>query len=304
MITVLVTGASGLLGRNLQGLQNTDYNWIYLSSKDGDLRNHNETNHIFELHKPDYVFHFAANVGGLFKNIQYPVEMFHDNVLINENVLWACHKFAVKKVIALASSCVFTPNPVAYPMKEDTIMDGVPHETNASYSWAKRLMVLQAENYRRQYGMNIVMVNPVNLYGPYDSFDLENSHVIPALVQKFVRAKRRGDASVTVFGTGQPLRQFLYAEDLARVCILLLKTPTTYTSINCASDEDTIKARIDTIARTLEFTGEIVYDTTRSDGCFRKTVSSERFQTLFPDFTFTSFETGIAKTIQWFEGQI
>jgi len=301
METILVTGGTGLLGKNLQNvIDKKKYNWIFLSSKDGDLRIESNTTKIFELYKPEYVFHLAANVGGLFKNIKYPTEIFHDNILINENVLRACHIFKVKKVIVCGSSCIFPANPISYPMSENMVVEGEPHPTNASYSWSKRLMIFQANNYIQQYGMNIIVVNPVNLYGPHDSMDLDNSHMIPAIIQKIKAAKESNASSITVFGTGRPLRQFLYVEDFARMLMMIFESKENIKIVNCANDEMTINNCIEIIAKNIGYTDKIEYDITKSDGVYRKTVSNELFMKLFPDFKFTSFSDGIAKTLLWF----
>ena len=301
METILVTGGTGLLGKSLENVvDKTKYNWVFLSSKDGDLRIASDTEKIFKLHKPDYVFHLAANVGGLFKNIKFPTEIFHDNVLINENVLQACHLFKVKKVVACASSCIFPSNPPFYPMAENMILEGEPHSTNASYSWSKRLMIFQANNYRQQYGMNIIIVNPVNLYGPHDSLDLNDSHIIPAVIQKIINAKTTNASSVTIFGTGRPLRQFLYVDDCARMLVLVFESKENLSIVNCSNNEMSINNCVEIIAKNIGYTGKIEYDTTKSDGVYRKTISNSLFLSLFPSFDFTSFDVGIAKTLKWF----
>ena len=301
METILVTGGTGLLGKSLENVvDKKKYNWIFLSSKDGDLRIESDTLKIFELHKPVYVFHLAANVGGLFKNIKYPTEIFHDNVLINENVLKACHRFKVKKVIACASSCIFPANPRSYPMTENMILEGDPHPTNASYSWSKRLMIFQANNYIQQYGMNIITVNPVNLYGPNDSIDLHDSHIIPAVIQKIITAKNTNLPSVTIFGTGRPLRQFLYVDDCARMLVLIFESNENISIINFSNNEMSINNCVEIIAKNIGYTGTIEYDITKSDGVYRKTISNSLFLSLFPSFEFTSFDKGITKTLEWF----
>ena len=301
METILVTGGTGLLGKSLENVvDKKKYNWIFLSSKDGDLRIESDTLKIFELHKPTYVFHLAANVGGLFKNIKYPTEIFHDNVLINENVLKACHVFKVKKVIACASSCIFPANPRSYPMTENMILEGDPHPTNASYSWSKRLMIFQANNYIQQYGMNIITVNPVNLYGPNDSIDLHDSHMIPAVIQKIITAKNTNSPTVTIFGTGRPLRQFLYVDDCARMLVLIFESSENISIINFSNNEMSINNCVEIIAKNIGYTGKIEYDITKSDGVFRKTISNSLFLSLFPSFEFTSFDKGITKTLEWF----
>jgi GDP-L-fucose synthase len=301
METILVTGGTGLLGKNLENVvDKKKYNWVFLSSKDGDLRVESDTTKIFELHKPHYVFHLAANVGGLFKNIKYPTEIFHDNILINENVLRACYIFKVKKVIACGSSCIFPANPASYPMSENMIVEGEPHPTNASYSWAKRLMIFQANNYIQQYGMNITIVNPVNLYGPHDSIDLHDSHMIPAVIQKIIAAKESNASSITIFGTGRPLRQFLYVEDCARMLVMIFESKENIKIVNCSNNEMTINNCVEIIAKNIGYTGTIEYDITKTDGVYRKTVSNDLFMKLFPGFNFTSFSDGIAKTLLWF----
>ena len=186
---------------------------IFLSSKDGDLCDLEKTKLLFEKHKPTYVIHLAACVGGLFKNMNEKVKMFENNVLINFNVIKCCHDFKVKKLISCLSTCIF-PDNTTYPINEKMLHNGPPHSSNDAYAYAKRMLEIHCKTYQEKYNDNFICVIPTNIYGPNDNFNLQDAHVIPALIHKCFLAKKENKPFI-VYGSGKPLRQFIYSEDLA-----------------------------------------------------------------------------------------
>jgi len=304
---ILVTGGSGLVGKAIQEvlaeekLQNEQ--WVFLSSKDADLTDFAQTKALFERYHPTHVIHLAAMVGGLFKNMAHPVEFWLQNSSMNDNVLRCCHHYKVQKLVSCLSTCVF-PDKTTYPIDETMIHDGPPHSSNEPYAYAKRMIDVQNRSYARQYGCNFTSIIPTNIYGPHDNWNLQDSHVIPGLVHKFYNAKRAGE-KVVVCGTGAPLRQFIYSLDLAKLAIWVLRNYDLPEPIILSVDEqDEIRIRdvVDSIANAIGFDPEnIVYDHTKSDGQLKKTASNAKLRKLYPDFRFTPFAEGIAKTVKWFE---
>lgn len=321
--TVLVTGGSGMVGshiksciqsvQSVQSVQSASF--VFISSKDYDLTDRNQVESMFNRYKPTHVIHLAAKVGGLYKNLSEQVSMFRDNILMNENVLEFSHKYNIKKGIFCLSSCIYPHTASRYPMSESQLHESEPHSSNESYGYAKRMMELQCRNYNKQYGTNFICVAPVNLYGQYDNFNLQDSHVIPGLIHKFYIAKRDNNPSITICGTGRPLRQFMHATDFAVLLIRILGD--TNGEMNCGDtndemgslmnistdDELTIKDVVDVIKTHINYTGEIVYDSNSSDGCLRKTISNAYFRTIYPDYIFKTFNDGIKETIEWFNIQ-
>ena len=220
--TILVTGGTGLVGIAIQKIsKNYKYNFIFISSKDCNLCDINETVKLFDNYNPDYVIHLAACVGGLYKNMSQPVDMYEKNMMININVLKCCHDFKVKKVISCLSTCIF-PNKTSYPINENCLHQGPPHESNDAYAYAKRMIEVHSKAYQSQYGDNFICVVPTNIYGPCDNFSLDDGHVIPALIHRCYLNKKNGEKFI-VKGTGKPLRQFIYSEDLAKLIMWTLE---------------------------------------------------------------------------------
>ena len=214
---ILVTGGTGLVGKAIQKYSDfieTGYEYIFLSSKDCDLTSYNETRLLFEREKPDYVIHLAANVGGLYKNMNYKVDMLEKNVTMNSNVLKCSHEIGVKKLIAVLSTCIF-PDKTTYTIDEEMLHNGQPHHSNDAYAYAKRLLEIHCRAYREQYNDNFVCVIPTNIYGEYDNYSLENGHVIPSLIHKCYLAKKNSEDFI-VLGSGKPLRQFIYFSTILR----------------------------------------------------------------------------------------
>lgn len=321
---ILVTGGSGLVGTSIQKLiKNDDDNnneYIFISSKDCDLTDLKQVFSFFASHSFQYIIHLAANVGGLYKNMRMNVEMLSDNLKINENVLAACHHFNIQRGIFCLSSCVFPHEPSCFPMNEMMLHESPPHSSNEGYAYSKRLLEVQCRNYNKQYGREYICVIPVNLYGPYDNFKLGDAHVIPELIHRMynsVNEERKylnmqediqEETLFEIYGTGTPLRQFLYVDDFAEIILELLASyPSQYIkeekcSIICCNDEVTIKDVAFLIAHFIGLKGEkIAFDTSKSDGCLRKTVSNKFFKSLYPNFKFTSLTNGLNTTIDWFK---
>jgi len=299
---VLVTGGSGMVGNCIKHECGNykDDEFVFLSSKDGDLTKQEETNAIFEKYRPDYVIHLAANVGGLYKNMKYRVEMLRDNLLMNEYVLEMCNKYNVQNGIFCLSTCIFPPNPSKFPMTEEMMNESPPHPSNAGYAFAKRLLETQCSNYNEQFGRKYICITPVNLYGPYDNFNIEDSHVIPGIIHRMYLEKNK-ESNFIMYGTGTPMRQFLYAPDFAQIILKFVYDYSgEHTNIICCNEETTVKTITEKIHKLMNMKGCIVSDISKSDGCMRKTVSNERFNSIFPDFNYTNIDDGLKQTITWF----
>ncbi|XP_028044131.1 GDP-L-fucose synthase [Bombyx mandarina] len=310
---VLVTGGSGLVGQAIKTVierdrqkRNSDYDsetWIFSGSKDGDLRDKTQTEALFAKHKPTHVIHLAAMVGGLFHNMAHNLDFFRENMSINDNILQACHKYNVKKVVSCLSTCIF-PDKTTYPIDETMVHNGPPHSSNFGYSYAKRMIDVLNRGYNESYGCMFTSVIPCNVFGPYDNFSLESSHVIPALIRRMDDAMQKGDPTFTVMGSGKPLRQFIYSLDLAELFIWVLRNYNSIEPIILSVDEKdevTISRVAEMIKRAHGYGGDIVYDTTRADGQYKKTASNTKLRTLYEDFEFTPFDKAIDETVKWFK---
>lgn len=300
MVKIIVTGGSGMIGNALKDIINDKNNWTFLSSKDCDLTKLNEVEKLFKEKKPDFVIHLAANVGGLFKNIREKILMFKDNVRINENVLECCNKFNVQKGIFCLSTCIYPYKPSKYPMNESMINESEPHPSNEGYAYSKRMMEMQCRNYNEQFGREYICVIPVNLYGPHDNFNLDNSHVVPGLIHRFYNAKIN-NKDFYMYGNGRPLRQLIYSYDFAKILIMILFEYKSKKPINCCNDEISIKDLTFLIGKLSEFDiSKIKIDESKPEGCFKKTVDGSYFNEIFPNFKYTKLEDGLFDTIKWF----
>ena len=297
---VLVTGGTGLIGNAIQSIQNKyEYDFIYLSSSDCDLTDLKETIKLFNKIKPDYVIHLAANVGGLFKNMNHKVDMFEKNLLINYNVIKCCHDFKIKKLISCLSTCIF-PNDTKYPINEYMLHNGAPHNSNDAYSYAKRMIEVHSKTYREQYNDNFVSIIPTNIYGEYDNFSLEDGHVIPALIHKCYLAKQN-DKPFVVYGSGKPLRQFIYSIDLAKLILWVLENYSGEPIILSPNENDeiSIKDVAKLIANEFNY-NNIEFDISKSDGQYKKTADNTKLLNLYGYFKFTPIEEGIKNSVNWF----
>ncbi|KAK3510994.1 hypothetical protein QTP70_027846 [Hemibagrus guttatus] len=304
---VLVTGGSGLVGTAIErvvkqeGGAREGEEWIFLSSKDADLTNAAETRAIFEKHQPTHVIHLAAVVGGLFMHLRQNLDFLRKNLAINDNVLQTAHEFDVVKVVSCLSTCIF-PDKTTYPIDETMIHNGPPHESNSGYAYAKRMVDVYNRACFQQHGRRYTAVIPTNIFGPHDNFNIEDGHVVPALIHKTYKAKRDGTA-LEVWGSGQGLRQFIFSVDLARLCVWVLREYEEIEPIILSvgeEDEMTIKDAVDAIVEAFAFTGPVIYDTSKSDGQLKKTACNARLRHYLPNFTFTPFHKAMKETCDWF----
>lgn len=280
---IYVAGHRGLVGSAImRRLVDKGYgNLLLRTSKELDLRDQGAVTRFFDDEKPEYVFLAAAKVGGIVANNSYPAEFIHDNLLIQNNIIHNAYLAGVKRLLFLGSTCIY-PRLAPQPLKEEYLLTGPLEPTNDAYAVAKIAGITMCRAYNRQYGTRFLAAMPTNLYGPGDNFDLEKSHVLPALIRKFHEAKERGDESVAVWGTGAPLREFLHVDDLADACLFLMKLPeddyslllTSQSSpalINIGSGEEvTIKELALLVKEVIGFAGEVVFDPSRPDGTPRK----------------------------------
>lgn len=303
MKRILVTGGSGLVGQAIQTIINptTDETWIFVGSKDADLIDTKDTNGLFAKHEPTHVIHLAALVGGLFMNMKYKVEFYRNNSRMNDNIFEACNSHKVTKLVSCLSTCIF-PDKTTYPIDETMIHDGPPHTSNEGYAYSKRMIDVMNRAYKDEYGCNYTSVVPTNIYGPHDNFSIENGHVIPGLVHKCYLAKKNNTPFV-ICGSGKPLRQFIYSEDLARLIIWTMRTYDSVDPIILSVNEDAEISIGDVaymVAKHMKFSGDIIFDTTKADGQYKKTASNKKLRTYLPDFEFTPIDAGIQRTVNWF----
>jgi len=293
-MTTLVTGGSGLVGKAIYKIKPE---YIYLSSKDCDLTNYEMTYDVFKKYNPTHVIHLAAYVGGLYKNMNQKVEMLEKNTLININVLKVCHELNINNVISCLSTCIF-PDKTTYPIDENMLHDGRPHISNDAYAYSKRLLDTLSKSYREEYNRNYTCIIPTNIYGENDNYSLEDGHVIPALVHKAHLAKNNNEPFI-IKGTGKPLRQFIYSQDLAQLIIWCLENYNDIDPIILAdSKEYSIKEIGEIIAENFNI-DNIQFDTSFSDGQYKKTASNQKLLSLL-DFEFTDINIGLQKSCKWF----
>lgn len=303
---ILVTGGSGLVGKAIEkvitsGEKKTNEEWFFVGSRDCDLTNLEQTRKLFERIKPTHVINLAAMVGGLFHNLRHNLQFFTKNLDISQNVLKCCHETDVQKCVSCLSTCIF-PDKTTYPIDETMIHNGAPHESNFGYSYAKRMIDVLNRGYAQEHNRMYTSVVPCNVFGSHDNYNLEDAHVIPALIHKCYLAKKDG-TPLTVFGSGKPLRQFIFSDDLARLFIWALRDYQSIEPIILSvgeEDEVTIKDVVDGIVKAMDFKGEVIYDTSKADGQFKKTASNKKLRSFLPDFKFTPFEKAIDESVKWF----
>ena len=291
---ILVTGGSGLVGKHLRDIMPDA---VYISSKDFDLKNSERVDIMMQFFKPKVVVHLAARVGGIVDNITYPVEYLEENTLMNTNLLIACHEHNVDRVIAMGSTCMYPDVLERYPMKEEELFNGPPPPDNFAYAMSKRLMASQIDSYIKEYDKKWSYLIPCNLYGEHDKYEEHHSHFVSALIKKINEAKD----SVEIWGTGKPLRQFMYAGDLARVILYLIENDIVG-NFNVAPDyvhsiEEITKIGMEAVGKG---DLEITYDNTKPDGQYRKDVDSSKILSVMKDFEFTSLGDGIGKVYEDF----
>jgi GDP-L-fucose synthase len=298
---IYVAGHNGLVGsaivRALQARGHT--NLVLRSSRELDLRQQNQVEQFFAQEQPDYVFLAAAKVGGIQANNTYRAEFLYDNLMIEANIIHSAYRHNVQKLLFLGSSCIY-PKLCPQPMREDYLLTGFLEPTNEPYAIAKIAGLKLCENYQRQYGVNFISAMPTNLYGLNDNFDLSNSHVLPALLRKFHEAKMAQSPTVTVWGTGEPLREFLYVDDLADALIFLMENYNDPQFINVGTGEEiSIKELALTIQAVVGYEGDLVFDTSKPDGTPRKLLDVSRLKDLGWQAQI-SLKAGIEKTYAWY----
>lgn len=295
---VLVTGGQGMVGQAMQATAPGGIEAMYASSRDGDLRDASACRALFERVKPSHVVHLAARVGGVWENTRYIGDFFRDNVAINLNVLEAARAAGVTKLVSLLSSCVY-PDRISLPLREADLHAGEPHASNFGYAYAKRMLEVQSRAYGAQYGVNFVCLIPNNLYGPHDNFDLESSHVIPAMVRK-IHAAKTGSGAAVLWGDGSPLREFTFSNDLGVVLWWALREYDGPPMNVGASEEVSIRRAAETICGALGYDpSKLEWDRERPNGQHRKPTDTSRFAGLFRR-PLTDFDDGIAKTVAWY----
>lgn len=299
---VLLTGASGFLGSHvLDELRRRGTRRVSCPrSAETDLRDAGATRSLFERERPDLIVHLAATVGGIGANLKHPGTFFRDNMTMGLNVLEEARRVGTAKVVVAGTICAY-PKFAPIPFREDDLWNGYPEETNAPYGIAKKAILVMAQAYRQEFGSNFVMLLPVNLYGPRDNFDLESSHVIPAMIRKFVDAKSRGERTVGLWGNGTPTREFLFVEDAARGIVEAAELYNDPEPVNLgAGFEISMRDLAHKIANLVGFDGDIVWDPTRPNGQPRRMLDVSRARERFGFTAQVSFDDGLAKAIAWF----
>jgi len=298
---VMVTGGNGFLGKNIvRKLHERGAN-VFVADRDRyDLRRLEDIRRALSDAKPQMVIHLAARVGGIGANLAHPAEFFYDNLMMGAPLLHESWVAGVEKFVALGTICCY-PKFTPVPFREENLWDGYPEETNAPYGLAKKMLLVQSQAYRQQYGFNSIFLMPVNLYGPGDNFDPASSHVIPALIKKCVDAKEAGENEIVVWGDGSPTREFLYVEDAAEGILLAAERYNESEPVNLGSAfEISIKELVELIARLTGFTGKVVFDPTKPNGQPRRKLDTSRAKAKFGFESRVRFEEGLQKTIEWY----
>ncbi|MBN8555184.1 MAG: GDP-L-fucose synthase [Deltaproteobacteria bacterium] len=298
---IIITGSDGLIGsafRRMKVPSNVEF--TFLNRSHADLRSFTQTLECFKSFSPDAIIHLAAKVGGIGANSSQPGTFFHDNILINTNVLEAARQLKVKKLVSFLSTCVF-PNQTKFPMTGNQLHDGIPHESNFGYAHAKRMLEVQARAYRKEFGCSFVNVVGTNLYGPNDNFNLKDGHAVASLIHKIYLAKKNGQP-LSVWGTGKPLREFVFADDVAKITYWALENYDDEEPLMMSSGvESSIKDLVGVIADKFNFKEKIIWDDSKQDGQLRKPSDDSKLKKLYPDMKFTNLAQGIEKTVAWFE---
>ncbi|MBW1981978.1 MAG: GDP-L-fucose synthase [Deltaproteobacteria bacterium] len=298
---IYVAGHRGLVGSAImRKLQELGYeNLVYRTRQELDLLNKEDVEAFLAAERPHYVFLAAAKVGGILANATYPAEFIYQNLLIQTNVIHACYRYGVRKLLFLGSSCLY-PKHCPQPMKEEHLLSGHLEPTNEPYAVAKIAGIKMCQSYNRQYGTNYIVAMPTNLYGPNDNFDLQTSHVLPALIRKFHEAKVSGKHEVVIWGSGMQRREFLYVDDLADGCVFLMNEYNDSEIINIGTGSDvSIRELAELIARIVGFRGSLFFDTSKPEGTPVKRLDVSRMTALGWRATIP-LEEGIARTYRWY----
>jgi GDP-L-fucose synthase len=301
--TVLVTGGGGFLGQEvLRKLKTAGCDKILAPRKrEYDLREREQIVRLLEHAQPDLVIHLAAVVGGIGANRLHPGQFFYDNAIMGIELIEYARRLNVRKFVCLGTVCSY-PKFAPVPFREEGLWDGYPEETNAPYGLAKKMLLVQAQAYRQEYGFNCIYLLPVNLYGPKDNFDPQTSHVIPGLIRKFLEAKARGERTVTCWGTGSASREFLYVEDAAEAIVLAAEHYNKPDPVNIGSAfEITIRELAELLLKLTGFEGELIWDATQPDGQPRRRLDVSRAEREFGFLAKTSLAEGLRHTIEWYQ---
>jgi dTDP-glucose 4,6-dehydratase/GDP-L-fucose synthase len=302
----MVTGGAGFLGIHLVDdleSRSESVDVFVPRSDEYDLRNREDIRRALEDADPDVVIHLAATVGGIGANRENPGRYFYDNAIMGIELIEQARQFGVEKFTILGTICAY-PEETPVPFSEDDLFDGYPEPTNAPYGIAKKALLTQSKAYRKQYDFDSIYLMPVNLYGPRDDFDLESSHVIPAIIRKCVEARERGDDRITAWGTGEPTREFLYVKDAAEGILDATEEYDRSEPVNLGSGmEISIRELIDTIADVTGFEGDVEWDTSKPDGQMRRCLDTSRAKEYFRWEATTDFENGLEQTVEWFENE-
>lgn len=302
---VVVTGGAGFLGSFLcEKLEAAGAGELFIPRiEEYDLTDPDAVKQMYQDSEPDTVIHLAAQVGGIGANRENPGRYFYANMAMGLHLIEEARKHKLGKFVQIGTVCAY-PKFAPVPFREEDLWNGYPEETNAPYGIAKKALLVMLQAYRQQYNLDGIYLLPVNLYGPRDNFDLESSHVIPALIRKFVTARDENSPQVTAWGTGSASREFLYVEDAARAIVLATERYNGDQPVNIGtSREITIRDLVELIARLTGYEGEVVWDTTKPDGQPRRKLDTSRAKTLFDFEAKTEFESGLATTIKWWESQ-
>ncbi|MDA1184524.1 MAG: GDP-L-fucose synthase [Acidobacteria bacterium] len=298
----LVTGGAGFLGQHVvERLRRSGCKSIVAPRRsEYDLRDPLAASRLYEDTEPTMVIHLAAAVGGIGANLERPAEFFFDNLIMGTQLLDQAWRHGVPKFVAIGTVCAY-PSTAPVPFREEDLWDGYPEETNAPYGLAKKMLLVQSQAYRQQYGYNSIFLLPVNLYGPGDNFDLHTSHVIPALIRKCVDAIARGDTEIVLWGDGTPTREFLYAEDAAEGIVLAAERYDSSDPVNLGSGEEiSIADLADRVARAVGFKGRVAWDGSKPNGQLRRRLDTEKAAARFGFRARTTFDEGLQRTIEWY----
>lgn len=299
---IAVTGGAGFLGQYVVGqLKELGCQSIFVPrSREFDLRREHDIVRMLETYRPELIIHLAAVVGGIGANQKHPGKFFYDNLIMGVQLMEHARRFGVEKFVAVGTICSY-PKHTPVPFLESELWNGYPEETNAPYGLAKKMLLVQSEAYRKEYGFNSIHLLPVNLYGPGDNFDLETSHVIPAMIRKFFEAKKNGEGSIMLWGTGNITREFIYAADAARGIIQAARHYDRSDPVNIGSGQEiSIKELAETIKRMTGFQGEIVWDDSKPDGQPRRKLDTGKAKQYFDFEAQTDLTSGLQKTIEWY----
>jgi GDP-L-fucose synthase len=301
--SICVTGGAGFLGSYvLEKLTSRGAQNVFVPTiQEYNLVEPEDAKRMLDDSDPDIVIHLAANVGGIGANQSHPAEFFYDNLMMGVHLMHESWKRGVEKFVAIGTVCAY-PKYTPIPFKEDSIWDGYPEETNAPYGLAKKMLLVQSQAYRDQYDFNSLFLVPVNLYGPRDNFNLETSHVIPALIRKALEAKDRGDNEIVVWGDGSPTREFLFAEDAAEGILLATEHYNSSDPVNLGSGEEiSIKNLAENIVDLTGFNGKLRWDTSRPNGQPRRALDTSRAKERFGFEAQVHLEEGLRRTVEWYE---